>query len=57
MIDPTRVQFYVKTPSGVLGPFPSKFVADMAVLAQPADVQSQCIVEGKTDDGKNILLG
>lgn len=58
MMDNNEVQFFIKTPDGrTIGPFMSKMMAEMAVATLPTAVQPQCIVEGKTPDGKTVLLG
>lgn len=57
MIDPTQIQYYIKTPNGTLGPYSSRTAAEIALTMQSLSDQAQCIIESKTADGKSILLG
>lgn len=57
MNDSTQIQYFLKTPHRTWGPFSTKAAAEVARSMQPITEQLQCTIEGKTADGKDILLG
>lgn len=51
------VYYYVITPTHILGPYTNKVIAESAKLTLPLEEQPLATIEGKTADGKSILLG